>query len=88
MVEKGARNIVLISRSGNAKQNVKDLIRELGDMGAMVIAYKCDVGSKSDVNQMLKYASKTMPPVRGVVHGAMVLNVSNTISMSTLSNVC
>lgn len=84
MVEKGARNIILISRSGNSRQNVKDLISELGDMGATVVAHKCDVGSKSDVDQMLKSASDTMPPVRGVVHGAMVLNVSKTLSLYSL----
>lgn len=86
MVQKGARHIVLISRSGNSRKNVKDLIRELGDMGATVVAHKCDVGSKSDVDEMLEKTSKTMPPVRGVIHGAMVLNVSTMKLLSVLSD--
>lgn len=76
MVEKGARNIILVSRSGNSRQNVKDLILELSEMGANVVAHRCDIGNRFDVDKMLTGASKTMPSVRGVVHGAMVLNVS------------
>jgi short-subunit dehydrogenase len=78
MVEKGAKNIVLVSRSGSATGKVKELITELATAGANIQVRSCDVANSASVEILLTKELADMPPVRGIVHGAMVLKVSPT----------
>ncbi|KAJ5577872.1 uncharacterized protein N7459_006836 [Penicillium hispanicum] len=71
---KGARNIVLVSRKASpVNYKVKALIEELAADGTLVTVKACDVSSKQSVETFIKEDIKDMPPVRGVVHGSMVL---------------
>jgi NADP-dependent 3-hydroxy acid dehydrogenase YdfG len=83
MVTKGAHNLVLISRSG-ATGKVKELMDELTALGANVLVRSCDVADKKSVDSLLSNELGNMPPVRGVVHGAMVLRVSRSLSQPFL----
>ncbi|KAK4162823.1 polyketide synthase [Cladorrhinum sp. PSN259] len=73
MVSKGARNIVLISRSGSVTGKVKDLVDELGALGANVVVRPCNVVNRAEVDDLINVQLKDLPPIRGVVHGTMVL---------------
>ncbi|KAK8859936.1 ketoacyl-synt-domain-containing protein [Apiospora arundinis] len=73
MVSRGARHLVLLSRSGSATGKVKELIDEVNHVGAEIVVQKCDVANPADVENLVTYELEDMPPVRGVVHGAMVL---------------
>jgi NAD(P)-dependent dehydrogenase (short-subunit alcohol dehydrogenase family) len=75
MSSKGARNIVLVSRSASVNEQVQALIDELAVNGTHVFVKPCDVSSKQSVENLVKEEMKELPPVRGVVHGAMVLRV-------------
>ena len=81
MVSKGARNIVLVSRSGSATGKVKELIDELAAVGASIIVRRCDVSNSDSVQNLICNEMVGMPEVRGVVHGAMVLRVSYCLSI-------
>jgi NAD(P)-dependent dehydrogenase (short-subunit alcohol dehydrogenase family) len=72
MSQKGARNIVLVSRSAAVNANVQALMDELAPSGTNIVVKACDVSTRKSVDAMLKNMSD-MPPIRGVVHGAMVL---------------
>ena len=74
MVSKGAKNIVLLSRSGELKGKAKDQIDALNTAGAAIIVRRCDVADRSDVEQLISSGLNDLPPVRGIVHGAMVLH--------------
>ena len=76
MVSKGAKNIVLLSRSGSATGKVKDLIDELALGGANIVVRQCDVVNSNSVENLIANELVGMPEIRGVVHGAMVLHVS------------
>jgi hypothetical protein len=76
MVGKGAINIVLISRSGSAIGKVKDLIYEMALLGANILVRRCDIANPDSVDNLIHNELVGLPPVRGVVHGAMVLRVS------------
>jgi len=76
MVSKGARNLVLVSRSGSATGKVKELIDELAVVGANVAVKSCDIADKKAVDVLVADVTASMPEIRGVVHGAMVLHVS------------
>ncbi|KAI6712167.1 polyketide synthase 1 [Diplocarpon mali] len=73
MAGKGARSIVLVSRTGSATGKVEELIEELAAVGASVIVRPCDVADTISVENLIKKELGSLPPVKGVVHGAMVL---------------
>ncbi|TVY85582.1 Reducing polyketide synthase [Lachnellula suecica] len=74
MIGKGARSIVLISRSGSATSKVAELIEEASSVGATVSVFSCDVSSKEQVQKLITEDVASLPPVRGVIHAAMVLH--------------
>jgi NADPH:quinone reductase-like Zn-dependent oxidoreductase/SAM-dependent methyltransferase len=76
MVENGARNVVLLGRSGATNADVVKLLKqyEPKDAGVCMRAIACDVGSTESFKQALS-AIADLPPVRGVVHGALFLKV-------------
>ncbi|ENH63773.1 Lovastatin nonaketide synthase [Fusarium oxysporum f. sp. cubense race 1] len=70
MVEQGARNIVLTSRRPNVSQYFLD---EMATMGATVKALPMDVTNRDSLHACVDTIQKTLPPIAGVVNGAMVL---------------
>ena len=75
MVAKGARTIVLLSRSGSVTGRVKELVDELEAVGATIIVRRCNVVNKTEVDELVLSGLADLPPIRGVVHGTMVLRV-------------
>ena len=76
MIRNGAKYLIFANRSGVARQEALDTVATLRERGAKVDVHSCDVSSASSLNQLLTKSSKTMPPIRGVIQGAMVLRVS------------
>lgn len=75
MAAKGAKHIVLLSRSGSVTGPVKTLVDDLGPLGINVVVRSCDVAKKEDVDALLNTRLTGLPPIRGVIHGAMTLRV-------------
>jgi NADPH:quinone reductase-like Zn-dependent oxidoreductase/SAM-dependent methyltransferase/NAD(P)-dependent dehydrogenase (short-subunit alcohol dehydrogenase family)/acyl carrier protein len=73
MVEGGARHIVLMGRHADEDPQAHQSVLELRRQGAEVIAAKADVARTEDVAQLIASIDQSMPPLRGVVHAAMVL---------------
>ncbi|KAI1297050.1 putative polyketide synthase [Xylaria venustula] len=73
MIENGAHNIVLLGRSGSSGSEVQKLINQYRDTDIRLRAIACDVGSRAALASVLENI-KDLPPVRGVVHGALQLN--------------
>jgi short-subunit dehydrogenase len=74
MMSKGARSIVLLSRSGKTTGKVAELVSEATALGAKITVLPCDVSDKSQVEKLIAQEISSLPPVRGVIHGAMVLH--------------
>lgn len=68
---------MLVSRSAAINDKVQALIDELATSGTKVFVKPCDVASRQSVDALIKEEMKDLPPVRGVVHGAMVLRVND-----------
>ena len=75
MIENGARNIVVLGRSGGSRPEVQKLLKRYHNTDICVRALACDVGSRAQVSSALE-AIKDLPPVRGVIHSALLLSVS------------
>ncbi|KAK8069391.1 polyketide synthase [Apiospora phragmitis] len=73
MIERGARHIVLLSRSGKVNDDIQKLMDFGEPLGASVHVKSCDAGDKASVKVVLGDLQKTLPPIRGIVHAAMVL---------------
>ncbi|KAK8045422.1 hypothetical protein PG993_005446 [Apiospora rasikravindrae] len=74
MVTSGAKNVLLLSRSGDRKPNVSKLLCRLREQGARAAAFECDVGDESQLLACLaRCQSESWPKIRGVIQGAMVL---------------
>ena len=72
MVENGAKNFTYLSRSGVEKQEYRDFIAELAEMGANAQIIKGDVSSLKDVTDAV---ACTRRPIKGVVQAALTLQV-------------
>jgi NAD(P)-dependent dehydrogenase (short-subunit alcohol dehydrogenase family) len=76
MVSKGAKTIVLVSRSGELRGKAKEQIDALNETGANIVVRSCDVANRASVDELVSEGLSGLPPVRGIIHGAMVLHVS------------
>ncbi|KAL1954584.1 hypothetical protein VTO42DRAFT_919 [Malbranchea cinnamomea] len=73
LLQHGARHIVLLSRSGKVTNELNQLIKESHKMGASVCTKKCDIADEAAVVTLLAELRETLPPIRGIIHAAMVL---------------
>ena len=58
------------------------LEQELSNQGAKVIIECCDVSSLVDVENFAKKAMSEFPPIKGIIHGPMVLRDRNLHHMT------
>ncbi|KAH8594177.1 hypothetical protein B0O99DRAFT_742091 [Bisporella sp. PMI_857] len=77
IVDHGARNVILLSRSAG-KQDGSAFVAQLREAGSRVAAISCDVSDKEDLAKALRMCERDLkfPPIRGVIQGAMVLQDS------------
>jgi acyl transferase domain-containing protein/NADPH:quinone reductase-like Zn-dependent oxidoreductase/SAM-dependent methyltransferase len=77
MVDHGARNLILLSRSAG-KQDSGGFVAQLREAGCRVVAISCDVADEGALARALDRCERDegLPPVRGVIQGAMVLQDS------------
>jgi thioester reductase-like protein len=73
MVSEGARHLALVSRSG-PNADVAAGIEHLRATGVKVLNLRADVTLPNDVAQVIARIEKELPPLRGVVHAAMILD--------------
>lgn len=73
MVSEGARNLALMSRSGPRAEIAADLAK-LKASGVRVMDLRADVTNPDDVRRAMERIAEELPPLRGVVHAAMVLD--------------
>ena len=73
LVERGARSLVLAGRS-EPSPAAREVVAGLEAEGARVVAFQGDVGSAADTERLLGMIAREMPPLRGIVHAAGVLD--------------
>ncbi len=75
MAQRGAKNIILASRSGKTQTVAKSMMDELSMVGVKVEICKCDVSIEADMRLLISGCAGVMPPIGGVIHGAYVNKV-------------
>ncbi len=81
LVEKGAKNIILVNRSGKAYPETESEILTL-QQKAMVLIYKTDISDHAQVKDLIQKISDIHPPLDGVFHCAVVLRDNEIQSMT------
>ena len=77
MVSRGARNLILMSRSAGTSEVAQELVRQLEDAGCRAKAVSCDVSDADSLATALDSCNKDgFPPIKGVVQAAMFLQDS------------
>ena len=71
LVDSGAKNIVLTSRSGASEKNA-DALAEIEQKGAKVIVAKADVASETEMAELFGKIQFSFPPLKGIFHVAGV----------------
>ena len=74
MSTKGAKNLVLLSRSGTKTEYEVNVIKRMEERGINVIMARGSVCDQADIDRIFAEMKKTMPPLRGIQHAAMVLD--------------
>ena len=74
LVASGARHVVLTSRTGHINDEARAAIGRCENGGAKIVVVISDVSSESEVARTFADIARTMPPLAGVVHAAMVLD--------------
>ncbi|NEQ84189.1 MAG: SDR family NAD(P)-dependent oxidoreductase, partial [Moorea sp. SIO2I5] len=73
LVEKGARHLVLIGRSG-VKETTKSQLQELEQAGAQVMVAQADISNLESLTKVWSEIEQNMPPLKGVINSAAVVD--------------
>jgi phthiocerol/phenolphthiocerol synthesis type-I polyketide synthase C len=72
MVSRGARHLLLVGRR-EPSLDAQAALCEMEQTGARVVVAYADVASPEDVTRLLAEDAKSLPPLRGILHAAGVL---------------
>jgi thioester reductase-like protein len=81
LADRGARHLVLVSRSGPAASGVKEAIEALAARGATAHVWAADVAAEQPLRSVLERIAAELPLLRGVIHAAMVIDAGVLIRL-------
>ncbi|KGO62596.1 Acyl transferase/acyl hydrolase/lysophospholipase [Penicillium expansum] len=73
MASRGAKSLIILSRSSASSPEKMELIADLDRMGCKVHSLVCDVADVSTLQQLSAEAFPNLPPIKGCIQGSMVL---------------
>lgn len=80
LMEKSAKNLLIVSRTAESSPDVASMRLMAEADGCNLQVRSCDVGDEDKFVELLTEVAATMPPIRGVINAAMVLQVCRTCS--------
>lgn len=75
MANRGAKHLILLSRSGATRDSAKELVEGLEAANVKVATPPCDVSDMDSLTQVLNECLTDMPSIKGCIQGSMVLKV-------------
>ncbi|CAG9992168.1 unnamed protein product, partial [Clonostachys byssicola] len=73
LVDRGARHLILLARSGPRTQEARDFVEGLTLRGVQVTTPPCDISDADALRSVLDDCSSTMPPIRGAIQATGLL---------------
>jgi acyl transferase domain-containing protein len=81
MARNGAGHLVLLSRRAPSQESA-EAIRRMENCGATVVAVRADITREADLAKVLDTIHTTMPPLRGIMHTAAVVDDALIVDLS------
>jgi acyl transferase domain-containing protein/NADPH:quinone reductase-like Zn-dependent oxidoreductase/SAM-dependent methyltransferase len=81
LVDEGARSLVLVGRRPPS-DSARAVLELLERAGTRVTAVQADIARSDDVDRVMTVIRDSLPPLRGVFHGALVLDDSLLLQQS------
>ena len=75
MVERGAKYLILLGRSGTRHEKALNFVRDLESKGIKVAAPPCDICDVEALRSTFNECLRLMPSIKGCIQGSMVLRV-------------
>ena len=85
LAAKGARNIMLVGRSGAAAPAAREALASLAAQGVRIRAEALDIADKAAVTRLFSRFGRDLPVLGGVIHAAMVLDDSTIANLTAES---
>ncbi|KAH8738439.1 hypothetical protein BGZ61DRAFT_409366 [Ilyonectria robusta] len=84
LVDKGAKHLIFLSRSGSSRPEARSLLKEFQSQGVSATAISVDVAEKSQLEAVIKEVKQRFPSIKGVIHCAMDLRdgIYNNMSVT------
>ena len=82
LVSKGAKTLVLLSRSGYKSDYDREVVASLQAQGVDIYPFKLDITDLVDMTKVVDYIQQHLPPLRGIVHSAAMLDDQPIAKMS------
>jgi acyl carrier protein len=82
LVREGARHLALVGRSETTPPDATAALERLQQDGASVHEFAVDVADANQVAELLRRMQGHMPPLRGIIHCAAVIEDSSLVNMS------
>lgn len=73
MARRGARHLIVLSRSGPRTQAARSILRSLEELGVSVATPAVDISNLNALEKCVAGLRKTMPPIRGCVQATVAL---------------
>ena len=83
LADKGARSLVLLSRGGYKHTHDYRIAEELKERGVDVYSMKLDITNAQSVSEVVKYIRTHLPPLKGIIHSAAVLEDATLMNTDT-----
>jgi polyketide synthase 12/epothilone polyketide synthase D len=74
LAEQGAGHLVLVGRSGAESPDQQAAVAALKEKGARVTVARADVADRAQVERVIGEVTASGPPLRGIIHAAVVLD--------------
>jgi hypothetical protein len=72
----GAGHVVALSRRSVDEAALVELRKQVEHEGGMLHVMDCDITDSPSIDRVHKFCQSSLPPVKGIIHGAMELRVS------------
>jgi phthiocerol/phenolphthiocerol synthesis type-I polyketide synthase C len=82
LVRKGARHLAVVGRSETTAPDAALALERLRQDGAAVHEFAVDVADADQVAGLLRRMRREMPPLRGIIHCAAVIQDSSLVNMT------
>ncbi len=89
LAERGAKKLVLVSRSGAADAANAAIIAALQSQGVAIYAWSCDLREADQVQALLQRIVREIGPLRGIIHAAAVIDdgLAQNLTMEQMDQV-